>query len=203
MEAIIKEGRDFRIIPATIENATTLDVLNIENYLLEARLNNLTSEETKSYKPGEETEVFGSTDEGLVYFRAKIVSMEENTIKLAIPTDFAKVQRREYSRIEFSTNAKLLEEKIDVNTVDISAGGIKFISPKNLVIGKNYELSMKLDNLNEIICKVQPMRSYQTKGVKGFIVCARFSEIKSADKVAIVQYSFRKMMELENSLNDR
>ena len=96
----------------------------------------------------------------------------------------------------------MLSEKTEVKTCDISAGGIRFISDKNLVIGKNYDLLMSLEDSKEIACKVQPMRSYQTKGIEGFIVCARFEEIKSADKVAIIQYSFRKMMELENSLND-
>ena len=99
MEAIIKDGKDYRIIPATIEHSTTLDVINVENSLLEAKLNFLTEAEISSYKIGEEAEVFGSTDEGLVYFRARINSVENNIIKLAIPTDFTKVQRREYSRI--------------------------------------------------------------------------------------------------------
>ena len=202
MEAIIKDGKDYRIIPATIEHSTTLDVINVENSLLEAKLNFLTEAEISSYKIGEEAEVFGSTDEGLVYFRARINSVENNIIKLAIPTDFTKVQRREYSRIDFGSSAKLLTENLDIKTVDISAGGIKFISENNLIIGKDYDFSFVLDNDKEIVCKVQPMRSYQTSGVKGFVVCARFADIKSSDKVAIVQYSFRKIMELENSLND-
>ena len=202
MEAIIKDGKDYRIIPTTIEHSTTLDVLSVENNVLEAKLNFLSEAEISSYKEGEETEVFGSTDEGLVYFRAKIISVSGNVVKLAIPTDFAKVQRREYSRIEFGTNAKLLDENLNIKTVDISAGGIKFISEKNLVIGKDYDFSFVLDNNKEIECKIQPMRSYQANDINGFVVCARFIDIKSSDKVAIVQYSFRKIMELENSLND-
>ncbi len=202
MEELIKSARDFRIIPNNIEYSSICTVNDIEGGKLSLELDLAEEKIKENYVKDETVEVFGSTEEGLIYFKGKILAAEENKVILAIPTDFTKVQRREYSRIEFDGEIELKEISIKTKPVDISAGGIKFISSENLIIGKSYKTTIKLKNNLDINCETVPIRTYQTEATRGnFIICSKFKNLKSIDRVAIVQYTFKQLMELENKLN--
>ena len=202
MEELIKSAKDFRIIPSNVENSSICTVIGVEAEKLNLKLELSEKEITSGYIKGETVEVFGSTDEGLVYFKGKINGVNGTNVELSIPTDFTKVQRREYSRIEFDGEIEIKEDEIKTRPVDISAGGIKFISNKNLIIGKSYETVIKLKNNLSINCETVPIRTYQTETVRDkYIICSKFKNLRSIDRVAIVQYTFKELMELENKLN--
>ncbi|MBR1977282.1 PilZ domain-containing protein [bacterium] len=202
MEELIKSAKDFRIIPNKVEHSSICTVTGIEGEKLNLRLDLSKKEIAEGYIKEEIVEVFGSTDEGLIYFKGKVIAVNGTKLEIAIPKDFTKVQRREYSRIEFDGEIEIKEDGIKTHPVDISAGGIKFISTENLVIGKAYETSIKLKNNLTINCETVPIRSYQTEATRNkYIVCSKFKNLKSIDRVAIVQYTFKELMELENKLN--
>ncbi|MBQ3102385.1 PilZ domain-containing protein [bacterium] len=202
MEELIKSAKDFRIIPNVIECSAICTVSGIKGEKLSLELDLDEGKIKDNYINGETVEVFGSTEEGLIYFKGKIIGAKGNTVELAIPTDFTKVQRREYSRIEFDGEVEIKEDGIKTRPVDISAGGIKFISTENLIIGKSYNTTIKLKNNLDINCETVPIRTYQTEATRGnFIICSKFKNLKSIDRVAIVQYTFKQLMELENKLN--
>lgn len=202
MEELIKNVKDFRIIPGAIEYSAICTVCDVEGGKLTLELDLPEEKIKENYINGEIVEVFGSTEEGLVYFKGKVIGTNGAKVELAIPTDFTKVQRREYSRIEFDGEIELKEAEIKTKPVDISAGGIKFISSENLVIGKSYKTTIKLKNNLDINCETVPIRTYQTEATRGnFIICSKFKNLKSVDRVAIVQYTFKQLMELENKIN--
>lgn len=202
MEELIKNVKDFRIIPSAIEHSAICTVCEVESGKLTLELDLPEEKIKENYINGEIVEVFGSTEEGLVYFKGKVIGTNGTRVELAIPTDFTKVQRREYSRIEFDGEIELKEAEIKTKPVDISAGGIKFISSENLVIGKSYKTTIKLKNNLDINCETVPIRTYQTEATRGnFIICSKFKNLKSVDRVAIVQYTFKQLMELENKIN--
>ncbi len=202
MEELIKNVKDFRIIPSAIEYSTICKVADIKGEKLSLELDLPEEKIKENYINEEIVEIFGSADEGLIYFKGKILGTNGKIAEIAIPTDFTKVQRREYSRIEFDGEIELYEAGIKTKALDISAGGIKFISNENLAIGKSYKTTIKLKNNLNINCETVPIRTYQTEATKDdFIVCSKFKNMKSVDRVAIVQYTFKQLMELENRLN--
>jgi c-di-GMP-binding flagellar brake protein YcgR len=149
---------------------------------------------------GGSVEVFGSGREGLIYFVADITSKNGNVLKIKYPEDFKDIQRREYSRVSFGGNIKFLDmPENETKSVDISAGGLKFLTSEKLEEGHAYNVLLSLSNL-EINCAVEPIRvrEHEEDGKKMYLVSGKFLNIESVDRIALIQYTFRILLESEN-----
>lgn len=203
MNNFLKEGRDFKIIPDKFVNATTFDIQEIDDATFIAKLNSLDKKQLDAYMPGSEVEIFGVSGGGLIYFTTKIVAKDEASLTLDLPDEHKDIQRREYSRI--STNSKLLLNAFKnqpFKTIDISAGGLRFYSNSDLEIGEEYEALLRLTNNLEIECSIQVIRIHDDKSDKNFkcAISARFKEIRSIDRIALAQYTFKTLTEEENKI---
>lgn len=201
MQNIIKNGKDFRIIPEKFESSTVCEIITSDNNSITFRLPIASNSELLDYIKDDDVEIFGSNNEGLVYFTTKILNKVNNELTVQMPGSYKNIQRREYSRVDFHGTLTLSDYKDGVLEVhDISAGGLKFISSVPLEEHLEYNICIGLSNNLTIKCMIQPIRIQQTdyKGREAYMVSGKFKNIESIDRIALVQYSFRSLTEAEN-----
>ncbi len=201
MQNIIKNGKDFRIIPEKFESSTICEITDANNDLINFNLPIITEDELGDYTDGDEVEIFGSNNEGLIYFVTKIVEKDGKNISVKMPETYKNIQRREYSRVDFKGELSFADYKDAVlQTDDISAGGLKFISSVPLEEHLEYNISIGLSNNLTINCSIQPIRIQQIdyNGKTAYSISGKFKTIESIDRIALVQYSFRSLTEAEN-----
>jgi len=201
---IIENGKDFKIIPSNYQSATLLEVKKVKDDSFEAELSYISENELNDYEQKGEVEVFGSSEEGLVYFTTEILEKNGKILTIKIPQKHKSIQRREYSRVDFNGKVKLNDFKdIEVISKDISAGGIRILVDKPLEIGKEYASTIVLTNNMTINTTIQPIRVSEVDVKPSpkkelYMVSGRFKNIESIDRIALVQYSFKALMEAEN-----
>ena len=201
MRNIIKNGKDFRIIPEKFESSTICDIVQSTDNDIVFSLPIATDDELLDYIMGENVEIFGSNNEGLVYFTTKITNKDGHSLTVKMPESYKNIQRREYSRVDFHGILIFTDYPDSVlEAEDISAGGLKFISKIPLEEDIEYNISIVLSNNLTINCKIQPIRVQEVeyKGNRAYSISGKFKNIESIDRIALVQYSFRTMTEAEN-----
>lgn len=201
MSFLLENGKDFKIIPEQFENSTSFDVKSADEGSFGASLKYLNEAETASYQEGDTVEIFGLTAEGLIYFTTEIISKDGTNLVLKVPKEHKNIQRREYSRVSADSEIEFLNRANSVvKTLDISAGGARFVSNFELNTGEEYPVLIKLANNTEINCSIQTIRTDDEDG--GFVTSACFTNIKSVDRIALVQYTFKALTEEENKISD-
>lgn len=206
MHEIIKKGHDFRIIPENFESATIFEVKNIEGDDIEIILSKATKEELEDYKKDTNVEIFGSGVEGLIFFESKVKECSGSTLKVAIPKHYKSIQRREYSRVKFMGELDIEGQNDNIISIeDISAGGMKLITKEPLEVAKNYKIKIKLINNMTIECLLHPIRIEEQQSANGttYAISGCYKDMASIDRIALVQYSFKILMETENKENER
>lgn len=204
MNEILKTGKDFKIIPEMFQYSTTFKIDEIGETEFRVNLDTVSEVQLQNYNKGAQAEIFGSSNEGLIYFTTEILSKNASVITLRMPDEHRNIQRREYSRVNFNGELKLLnKDDLLIMPIDISAGGLKFYCGELLVVGENYPSSIRLENNLDIQCDIQIIRVYKENSQDAnYTVCARFKNIQSVNRVALVQYTFKTLMEKENKQND-
>ena len=206
MREIIKKGHDYRIIPQNFESATIFEIKNINDTDFDIELTKASDEELKDYQEGAEVEIFGSGKDGLLFFETKIKKSDGKNLKVSIPENYKNIQRREYSRVRFMGELDIKGENDNLISVeDISAGGLKLIMKKPLQANKDYEIKIKLINNLTINCLLHPVRIEEQEGTKdiSYSISGCYKNISNIDRIALVQYSFKILMETENRENGR
>ncbi len=201
MKDLIEKIKDFKIVPDKFRSSTTFNIKNFFDDYFEIELLKLTDSELEDYVAGASVEVFGSGKDGLIYFVTDITDKNGNILKVKYPEDFKDIQRREYSRVSFSGSIKFVGmPEVQTKSVDISAGGLKFLSSKELEEGRGYDVVLNLNNKLEIKCAVEPIRVRKSDEYdeKMYLVSGKFLNIESVDRIALIQYTFRILLESEN-----
>lgn len=196
MRKYIVKDREFKIIPRSIKGATLCCVTDTQEDYFEVKLK---TDET--YCKNETVELFSITPQGLLYFESCVSDVVENDIKVLYPFSHKFLQRREYTRIDFSKNI-LINEKDSDSTIkatilDISAGGMKISSCSELSLSKDYKIYVEIDRSIKIDCLFQPIR-IEADSINGYTVSGRFKILKNIDRISLVQFCFKKQMENQN-----
>lgn len=195
MREVIEKTRDFKIVPEKFRSSTTFDVKELEDNFFTIELKNIGEEELQDYVKGSEVEIFGLGAEGLIYFTTIIAEKNDYTLTMLYPEKYRDIQRREYSRVRFDGNVIFDDLDIQTSPIDISAGGMKFASNKDLEIDKTYNITIELKNTPNIKCSFCPIRSEKTG--EGYIISGKFKNLESVDRVALIQYTFKILVEVE------
>ena len=98
-------------------------------------------------------ECFTMADDGIIYFKSKISKIDDIQYKLTLPISHQVLQRREYTRIEFNSNIILKtgdNQEVEALVTDLSAGGMRLISKKELSISTDYHFVLKYDKNQEM-----------------------------------------------------
>lgn len=203
MKKILATTKDFKIIPENFKSSGLLQILNINDDTIEAKVVLDSDQSMNDYSVGTNVEVFGVNDLGLVYFESKILNTDNDKITIKAVQDYSIIQRREYSRvvlekgrIKFNDLSQDVVEKIE----DISAGGLKFVSKQYLEPEKQYKIEISLSNNMCINCAFQPVRVAEIPD-NLYVVSGKFIDLENLDRVVLVQYAFKIKMEEQNKDN--
>jgi len=188
----IKENTEFNILSRSIDNAEKCNVIEISEDCFKVKLQNI-----RKYEPEESVELFTMTNKGQLYFETFVKEVQDDIISIWFPISYKYLQRREYSRINVVKDIKLNdgENVINAQISDISAGGLKIITSSQLQLLKEYEISINIEN-REIKVKFEPIRIEIINNE--FISSGRFKNLSNIDRIALVQYCFRKQIENSN-----
>lgn len=202
MKKLIKNGQKIYMVPKDIKGGLSSNIENIAGTTITVTASN---DDMQYYKLGDVVEMFTVINDGLLYFKPRVVGIDKEAG--IIKTEFNKeqyeqLQRREYTRVDMDKEftLKYNEESIVCKCLDLSAGGMKFESTADLKETEDYPIEFSLESKIPIECFFKPIRTI-AKGrgkTKKYIVSGRFVALKNIDKIAIVQYCFKKQTENTN-----
>lgn len=192
MRELIKNDQFVTIVPQDFKKTNKGKVVNVTNEGFKMEL---------IYKPdglmvNHICDFYSFTDNGYLYFESYIQSLDNNLITIANPVKHRFLQRRKYTRIKFIEELELINEDTvhKIRTLDLSAGGMKVTSEDNINIEKDYDVTIKLSDEQEVKCKYQLIRV--EKGDNGlYTISGRFICLSNIDKMTLVQFCMKKDME--------
>ena len=203
MKKLLKKNQKICLVSQDIKGALSTKVNRFVGGIVEVTVE---KEDIGYYKVGDVIEMFTVVDDGMLYFKPTVKEIDEqaNVVKAEFDKKtYSLLQRREYTRVDFEKEFKLQDSETGseypCTTLDISAGGMKLVTDAHLVVDKDYLIEFSLENEIPISCFFRPIRvdeikDQSTTTVRN-IVCGRFVLLKNIDKIAIVQFCFRKQME--------
>ena len=192
MRELIKKEQIVTIVPQDFKNSNRGKVLDVdfEGFRLELKYN------PEGIIKNHICDFYSLTDNGYLYFESYIKDINNNIISIANPVKHRFLQRRKFTRIKFIEELELTFENLrhKVRTLDISAGGMKIQTADNIDIEKEYKLTIKLSNEQEVKCKYQLIRV--EKGDNNlYTISGRFSNLSNIDKMTLIQFCMKKDME--------
>ncbi len=195
MRELIKKEQLVTIVPQDFKNSNKGRVLHVDldGFRMELK-----------YKPeglikNHVCDFYSLTDNGYLYFESYIQNLENNVITIANPVKHRFLQRRKFTRIKFIEDLELISDNKahKVRTLDLSAGGMKLRTEENIDIEKEYKVTIKLSNEQEVKCKYQLIRV--EKGDSGlYTISGRFTNLSNIDKMTLIQFCMKKDMENMN-----
>lgn len=197
MRELVKNEQSVTIVPQDFNSTnkgTVLDV-SMDGFRMKLLYN------PKGLYVNHICDFYSLTDNGYLYFESYIQAIENNVITIANPVKHRFLQRRKFTRIKFLEDL-VLEDKDNnnvykVRTLDLSAGGMKIRSDVNIDMDKEYRVSIKLSDEQEVKCRYQLIRV--EKGDNGiYTMSGRFTHLNNIDKMTLVQFCMKKDMETIN-----
>ena len=195
MRELIKKEQLVTIVPQDFKNSNKGRVVavSMEGFRMELK-----------YKPeglikNHICDFYSLTDNGYLYFESYIQNIENNVITIANPVKHRFLQRRKFTRIKYMEDIELIYNDIvhKVRTLDLSAGGMKLRTEENIDIEKEYRVTLRLSNEQEVKCKYQLIRV--EKGDNGlYTISGRFTNLSNIDKMTLIQFCMKKDMENQN-----
>ena len=131
---------------------------------------------------------YSLTDNGYLYFESYIKDVQGNVVSIANPKKHRFLQRRKFTRIKFLEDLELKYEDIThhVQTLDLSAGGMKLKTKENINIEYAYRVCIKLNDEIEINCKYQLIR-VEKDNDGYYIISGQFTNLNKRHFVYIAQ----------------
>lgn len=203
MKKLLKKNQKIYVVPQDIKGAMSSKIVGTERNVIEFEVN---EKDLPYYEKNGALEIFTVVDEGMLYFKTKAdeIDSKNRTIKAVFDKkSYDLLQRREYTRIDFEKEFTLKDGENDYicSTLDISAGGMKILADLPLSTEKDYTIEFSLESNIPIQCFFRPIRvdevRLKDKTTKN-IISGRFIALKNIDKIAIVQFCFKKQSENTN-----
>ncbi len=194
MKTFMKENQQISILPEDVKGATLGLITKASKDFAEVQI---PDNEIQFYKPGAPIELFAPADDGMLYVATVLDSVNKNILKIKMIDKYEVLQRREFTRIPLESEVLLKDDNISCKCLDISAGGMKLECDKQLDMEKDYTISFSLDTGAAVNCYLRPIRISKDENSK-YIVSGRFVLLTNIDKIAIVQYCFKKQIEGKN-----
>jgi c-di-GMP-binding flagellar brake protein YcgR len=141
------------------------------------------------------------------FFNTVIVNRKLNPLPVLIvqkPTQLFEIQRRQWVRVPAKIFIRyrraVMEEGIkpyEGYTIDISGGGILFLTEDPLEQGEIIELEINLPDRRPIFCKAQILRILEKASQKGQMTKAilEYRDLTEGQRDKIVKYVFEKQRE--------
>ncbi len=193
MRELIKLDQEVLIVPKDFKLTNKGKVVEVEENGFRMKVNYPTEGIIRNHI----CEFFSPTENGMLYFESYASKIENNVLTVVNPVKHRFLQRRKFTRIPFLQNTKLYkinDVSYDIQTIDLSAGGLKFKSDSHINIDTEYNVDIKLSEEQIITCKIQLIRiEKQDDGT--FILSGRFLILNNIDKMTLIQYCMKKNIE--------
>ena len=195
MRELIEKGKKITVVPSDFKCANKGVIVNVEPKYFTIEL----EYEPKGMLRHNYCEFYTQTNHGTLYFDSYPETIDGNRVKIATPAKHRFLQRRQYTRIKFVQDLKLLlgESSYDITTVDISAGGMKLKTKENINIEGSYAVSVPLFEDRLISCTFEPIRI--EKASEGeYIISGQFVYGSGHDKMILTQFCAKRSVEIKN-----
>jgi len=196
MRELIKLNQEVLIVPKDFKLTNIGKVIDVGENGFKMKVNY----PTQGININHICEFFSPTENGMLYFESYTAQMENNILTIANPIKHRFLQRRKFTRIPFLLNTKLYrtnDVSYDIQTIDLSAGGLKFKSKEHINIDTEYNVDINLSDEQLITCKIQLIRiEKQDDGT--YVLSGRFLILNNIDKMTLIQYCMKKNMEFIN-----
>lgn len=147
---------------------------------------------------------------GVVYkFKTHFDEMNDETATytLALPTEYTKVQRREYIRVDLTLPITVQKRNtkatiFKTESIDISAGGVKVSSPYECSIEDLLDVAISLPD-KEIKTEAKVVRAESNHYSKNnfpeydYALALCYSKINDADRSSVLQLCLKRQLELK------
>lgn len=143
---------------------------------------------------------YSQTPNGILYFTSHTQEMSESELFIANPIKHRFLQRRQFTRIKFITETQMFDKTgtgYPISTLDLSAGGMKFLANKSINLEEEYKIDVILNEEQTLQCWLQPIRMEKQDTGK-FLLSGRFVNQSNIDKMTLIQYCMNKNMEDKN-----
>ncbi len=201
MSIELKEIKNLKVVPQNYENATVCEISNLAEDKVEVYLPKPLGNDLDGYCKGETLEFFGLHKNGLAYFTTTILDKNDKTIFVASPNSIKEIQRRKYTRVPFEGKMTIFDvDDVKILMEDISAGGFKFLSNIAFMAGTEYRAKIEFLNNLVVECTVCPIRIEEVNESEEnkYSISVKYKQIRSVDRIAIMQYSMRILAEMQN-----
>ncbi len=144
-------------------------------------------------------EFYTNTNHGTLSFNSYPLSIEGKTIVVASPAKHKFLQRRQYTRVKYNHTLEMSSENqnVTINTLDISAGGMKLVTNANVNIESEYKVSLPLSSAQNVECVFSPIRIEKKNG-GGYTISGRFVYESNVNKMVLIQYCAKRNLEIKN-----
>ena len=195
MRELVVEGQEAIIIPTNYKSANKGIVTSVSagDFTLELE------KEPENILPNTYCEFYTQTKHGKLYFDSYAKKIDGKTLIIASPAKHKFLQRRQYTRIKFINNLIMTFNNNDynVNTLDISAGGMKISSENNIDIDGKYEVNIPVSEDKSVKCIFEPIR-IEKNDDKSYTISGQFKYTNSYDKMIITQFCAKRNVEIKN-----
>lgn len=195
MNELLEKEQEISIVPKNLQHANKGIIKQISDKHFEIEV---------LHKPegiviGHMIEFYSQTKNGVLFFSTSVSEIEGNTLTVSLPRKHRFLQRRAFTRIKFPQEipCRLNDNSYTVNSVDLSAGGMKFYVKELLDINSEYDLGIKLFKGQEVRCKFEPIR-IEKNDSNSYTVSGRFNDLSNIEKMTLIQFCMRKNMESIN-----
>ncbi len=195
MRELVKVDQDVLIVPKDFKLTNKGKVISVDEKGFQMKVNY----PTRGIEINHICEFFSQTENGMLYFESYTSDMENNILTIANPVKHRFLQRRKFTRITFLQDTKLYRDDVsyDIQTIDLSAGGLKFKSKEHINIETEYNVDIVLSDEQTISCKIQLIRIEKLDDGM-YVLSGKFLILNNIDKMTLIQYCMKKNMELLN-----
>lgn len=141
-------------------------------------------------------EFYSQTKNGMLYFSSTVTEINGNVLKIQMPIKHRFLQRRAFTRVKFIQKLDFKKEgkTFDVESIDLSAGGLKLKSSEYVDINGKYEVYIRLSVNKKIRSEFELIRIEKNEE-NAYTLSGRFQNLSNADKMTLIQFCMKKNIE--------
>lgn len=195
MSQLLEKDQILSIVPQNFKNSNKGKILDLQEKTFSLEV----FHEPEGIVPQNIMEFYSPTKNGMLYFTSSASAINGNKLTVLVPRKHRFLQRRSFTRVDFSQDMSL---KSGLKTykgvsINLSTGGMKLSTSDHLNIDDEYDISLTLINTNCIKCKFQPIKIEKDEN-GSYTLSGRFKNLTNADKMKIIQFCMRKSIEKAN-----
>lgn len=195
MTELLEKDQIFSIVPQNFKNSNKGKIIDIQDNTFSLEF----LHPPEGILPKKIMEFYSHTKNGMLYFTSSVIEIEDNKFVVAMPRKHRFLQRRAFTRINFSQCLSLEtnNKSYEVKAINISVGGIKICAKEALDINTEYSLTLNLSDKNTIKCMFEPIK-IEKKEDSDYTLSGRFKNLSNTDKITLIQFCMMKNIENVN-----